>query len=156
MQMVRDIATCLYYTGIDPFTKKEVHVAKGIKDRKMQRALMQFFQTGKLVHGAGGVDRGGTAGPDWQRLRLPDPGSAAEGSHRGAPAPGQRPGLLPHGRQPGQGREARGAGLAEHGLPARAEDGETAEEERRWSRATAIANPSLGLARKRPPHPVVS
>jgi len=44
MQMVRDIATCLYYTGIDPFTKKEVHVAKGIKDRKMQRALMQFFR----------------------------------------------------------------------------------------------------------------
>src|SRR5438045_6433857 len=44
MKMVRDIATCLYYTGIDPFTKKEVHVAKGIKDRKMQRALMQFFK----------------------------------------------------------------------------------------------------------------
>src|SRR6266849_4767298 len=44
MQMVRDIATCLCYTGINPFTKKEVHVAKGIKDRKMQRALMQFFK----------------------------------------------------------------------------------------------------------------
>jgi uncharacterized radical SAM protein YgiQ len=41
-----DIATCLYYTGIDPFTKKEVHVAKGINDRKMQRALMQFFKPG--------------------------------------------------------------------------------------------------------------
>ncbi|HEY3788294.1 MAG TPA: YgiQ family radical SAM protein, partial [Urbifossiella sp.] len=39
-----DIATCLYYTGIDPFTKKEVHVAKGINNRKMQRALMQFFK----------------------------------------------------------------------------------------------------------------
>src|SRR5437762_7999093 len=44
MQMVRDIATCLYYTGIDPFTKKKVYVAKGLKDRKMQRALMQFFK----------------------------------------------------------------------------------------------------------------
>ena len=42
--MPADIATCLYWTGIDPFTKKEVHVAKGIKDRKMQRALMQFFK----------------------------------------------------------------------------------------------------------------
>jgi radical SAM superfamily enzyme YgiQ (UPF0313 family) len=39
-----DIATCMYYTGLDPFTKKEVHVAKGMKDRKMQRALMQFFK----------------------------------------------------------------------------------------------------------------
>jgi uncharacterized radical SAM protein YgiQ len=39
-----DIATCLFYTGIDPFTKKEVKVAKGMRDRKMQRALMQFFK----------------------------------------------------------------------------------------------------------------
>ncbi|HZU37002.1 MAG TPA: YgiQ family radical SAM protein [Gemmataceae bacterium] len=39
-----DIATCMYYTGIDPFTKQEVYVAKGLRDRKMQRALMQFFK----------------------------------------------------------------------------------------------------------------
>ncbi|MBX9582888.1 MAG: YgiQ family radical SAM protein [Gemmataceae bacterium] len=39
-----DIATCLYVTGIDPFTKKEVKVARGMRDRKMQRALMQFFK----------------------------------------------------------------------------------------------------------------
>jgi uncharacterized radical SAM protein YgiQ len=39
-----DIATCMYYTGIDPFTKKPVHTAKNLRDRKMQRALMQFFK----------------------------------------------------------------------------------------------------------------
>src|SRR5262249_57148356 len=39
-----DIATCMYYTGLDPFTKEEVYVAKGLRDRKMQRALMQFFK----------------------------------------------------------------------------------------------------------------
>jgi uncharacterized radical SAM protein YgiQ len=39
-----DIATCIYYTGIDPFTRQEVYVAKGLRDRKMQRALMQFFK----------------------------------------------------------------------------------------------------------------
>jgi uncharacterized radical SAM protein YgiQ len=39
-----DIATCVYWTGIDPFTKQEVYVAKGMRDRKMQRALMQFFK----------------------------------------------------------------------------------------------------------------
>jgi hypothetical protein len=39
-----DIATCMYYTGIDPFTKQPVTVAKGLTDRKMQRALMQFFK----------------------------------------------------------------------------------------------------------------
>jgi uncharacterized radical SAM protein YgiQ len=39
-----DIATCMYYTGIDPFTKKPVASAHNLKDRKMQRALMQFFK----------------------------------------------------------------------------------------------------------------
>jgi hypothetical protein len=34
----------MYYTGIDPFTKQEVYVAQGLWDRKMQRALMQFFK----------------------------------------------------------------------------------------------------------------
>jgi hypothetical protein len=44
MRPTADIATALYYTGIDPFTKQEVYVAKGLRDRKMQRALMQFFK----------------------------------------------------------------------------------------------------------------
>jgi uncharacterized radical SAM protein YgiQ len=39
-----DIATCMYYTGLDPFTKKEVYVARHLRDRKLQRALMQFFK----------------------------------------------------------------------------------------------------------------
>ena len=39
-----DIATCMYHTGLDPFTGQEVYVAKGLRDRKMQRALMQFFK----------------------------------------------------------------------------------------------------------------
>ncbi len=34
----------MYYTGFDPFTGEEVHVARGLRDRKMQRALMQFFK----------------------------------------------------------------------------------------------------------------
>src|SRR5438034_11476838 len=39
-----DIATCMYHTGLDPFTKKPVLVAKNLRDRKLQRALMQFFK----------------------------------------------------------------------------------------------------------------
>jgi hypothetical protein len=34
----------MYYTGINPFTGEEVYVAKGLRDRKMQRALLQFFK----------------------------------------------------------------------------------------------------------------
>jgi uncharacterized radical SAM protein YgiQ len=39
-----DIATCMYYTGIDPFTKQEVYIARHLRDRKSQRALLQFFK----------------------------------------------------------------------------------------------------------------
>ncbi len=34
----------MYYTGIDPFTKEGVYVARNLRDRKLQRALMQFFK----------------------------------------------------------------------------------------------------------------
>jgi uncharacterized radical SAM protein YgiQ len=39
-----DIATCMYYTGLDPFTGEEVHTARKLSDRKLQRALLQFFK----------------------------------------------------------------------------------------------------------------
>jgi len=39
-----DIAACMYHTGLDPFTKKAVYIAKHLRDRKLQRALMQFFK----------------------------------------------------------------------------------------------------------------
>ncbi|MBS0266009.1 MAG: YgiQ family radical SAM protein [Planctomycetes bacterium] len=39
-----DVATAMYYTGIDPFSRKPVHIAKNLRDRKLQRALMQFFK----------------------------------------------------------------------------------------------------------------
>src|SRR5213082_2872106 len=44
VRMAPDVATCMYYTGIDPFTKEEVYVARQLRDRKMQRALLQFFK----------------------------------------------------------------------------------------------------------------
>jgi len=34
------VSTCMYYTGIDPFTKKEVHIPKG-EERSLQKALLQ-------------------------------------------------------------------------------------------------------------------
>jgi hypothetical protein len=34
----------MYCTDIDPFTVEEVSVAKGLRDRKLPRALIQFFQ----------------------------------------------------------------------------------------------------------------
>jgi hypothetical protein len=40
----RDIATCMWYTGVDPMTGRPVAVARHLRDRKLQRALMQFFK----------------------------------------------------------------------------------------------------------------
>jgi uncharacterized radical SAM protein YgiQ len=39
-----DIAACMFHTGLDPFTKKPVYVAQHLRDRKLQRALLQFFK----------------------------------------------------------------------------------------------------------------
>jgi radical SAM superfamily enzyme YgiQ (UPF0313 family) len=39
-----DVATAMYYTGINPFTKQPVHIARQLRDRKLQRALLQFFK----------------------------------------------------------------------------------------------------------------
>lgn len=36
------ISTCMFYTGIDPFTMKEVYVPRLPKEKAMQRALLQF------------------------------------------------------------------------------------------------------------------
>ncbi len=36
------LATCMYYTGIDPRDMKEVFVAKSSKDKSLQRALIQY------------------------------------------------------------------------------------------------------------------
>jgi len=46
-----DVATAMYYTGIDPFTKKKVFAARNLRDRKLQRALMQFFKPENYVEG---------------------------------------------------------------------------------------------------------
>jgi Domain of unknown function (DUF3362) len=34
----------MYYTGIDLFSKPEVYIARNLRDRKLQRALLQFFK----------------------------------------------------------------------------------------------------------------
>jgi len=37
-----DVATCMYYTGLDPMSGRPVHVPRG-RERRSQRALLQFF-----------------------------------------------------------------------------------------------------------------
>lgn len=37
------ISTCMFYTGIDPYTMKDVYVAKTFEEKSMQRALLQYY-----------------------------------------------------------------------------------------------------------------
>ena len=37
------ISTCMFYTELDPYTMKEVYVAKTPKEKAMQRALLQYY-----------------------------------------------------------------------------------------------------------------
>ncbi len=96
----------MYYTGIDPFTKEEVYVARNLHDRKLQRALMQFFKPEnyfevRKASGAGRPNR-----PDRWGLRRTHPGPAAQGGDPGAPGAVQHGGPwrpLPFCGEPGEG-----------------------------------------------------
>ncbi|WP_337373441.1 DUF3362 domain-containing protein, partial [Mitsuokella jalaludinii] len=37
------LSTCMWYTGIDPMTGEKVYSAKSYEDKRMQRALMQYW-----------------------------------------------------------------------------------------------------------------
>ncbi|MBQ3567248.1 MAG: YgiQ family radical SAM protein [Oscillospiraceae bacterium] len=38
------ISTCMFYTGLDPYTMEEVYVPKTAEEKKMQRTLLQYFK----------------------------------------------------------------------------------------------------------------
>lgn len=38
------ISTCMFYTGLDPYTMKPVYVPKTAEEKAMQRALLQYFK----------------------------------------------------------------------------------------------------------------
>ena len=48
------ISTCMFYTGLDPYTMEEVYVARSEHDKALQRALLQYFnpKNQKLVEEA--------------------------------------------------------------------------------------------------------
>jgi uncharacterized radical SAM protein YgiQ len=126
-----DIATCMYYTGLDPFTKRPVKIAKNLGDRKLQRALMQFFKPENyfavreaLVKAGradliGGCDGLIPANPPQEaiRARRERANAAARADHYhsvGNPAAGEQPGERPApplarhaGYRPGRKTQAR-------------------------------------------------
>jgi hypothetical protein len=37
-----NIVACIFHTGLDSFTGEEVYVAKHLRDRKLERAMLQL------------------------------------------------------------------------------------------------------------------
>jgi uncharacterized radical SAM protein YgiQ len=114
-----DIAACMYHTGLDPMTMQPVKTAKALRDRKMQRALLQFWKPENWfeVHDAlvrakredligDGCDalipgRPPRAALDHRRRRAEaEVREQTSGDHiRGAPGSGYRPGRKTAGRR---------------------------------------------------------
>jgi len=90
-----DVATCMYWTGLDPFTLEPVESARKLTDRLVQRALLQFFapENWRTVRDAlVGAGRGDLIGdgpdcliparPPRSSAVAPTPGAAAGGGYR--------------------------------------------------------------------------
>ena len=87
-----DVATAMYHTGIDPFTRRPVKVAKHMKDRKLQRALMQFFKPENYFEVRKALIATGRKDLIGGGLRRPHPElSAARGPGRSGATPRTRP-----------------------------------------------------------------
>ena len=92
------VSTCMFYTGIDPLSGKQVFVPKDPKEKAMQRALLQYYrpemrpQVIEALKLAGRSDLIGT-GPDC--LVSPDQPARKAGLQSGK------------GTQPGRGRSGR-------------------------------------------------
>jgi uncharacterized radical SAM protein YgiQ len=56
------VSTCMYYTGLDPFTMEPVHVPKG-REKKIQRAMLQYLDPKNRKLAAEGFRLAGRKGP---------------------------------------------------------------------------------------------
>jgi uncharacterized radical SAM protein YgiQ len=100
-----DIATCMYHTGLDPMTMRPVYVPKGARERRLQRALLQFFKpenyrdVREALHQAGRADLIGdgpeclipSRAPRAAKRRPTNPRGPRKRSGRSQAAAGYRP-----------------------------------------------------------------
>lgn len=79
------ISTSMFYTGLDPFTLKEVYVPKTEQEKAMQRALLQYFIPANkplVIKALIKAGRRDLIGNDKKCLVTPMPGYTASGTKR--------------------------------------------------------------------------
>ena len=107
-----DVATCMFYTGIDPFTKQAVYVARNLRDRKLQRALLQFFKPENYFEVRKALEQAGRSdliGGGCDFLSQAQPREGGPGRTPGAGRPGRPRRSRAYGTE-----RARGAGVREN------------------------------------------
>ncbi|MBN1393990.1 MAG: DUF3362 domain-containing protein, partial [Pirellulales bacterium] len=56
-----DVATCMYHTGVDPLNGEQIYVPRGQRQRRLQRALLQFFKPENYADVRAALDEAGRA-----------------------------------------------------------------------------------------------
>ncbi len=123
------ISTCMYYTGIDPITMKEVYVARTPHEKALQRALLQFTdpKNAPLVRQAlREAGREDLIGYDKECLVRPGrtEGKGHEDS-RSLAADRQHSGVRPHGGGQAKGPDRRPARPGKGAAPGRGRGGKS-------------------------------
>jgi len=102
-----DVATCMYHSGLDPVTGRPVYVPKGTRERRMQRALLQFFKPENYGHVRRALQETGRTdligdGPECLIGARPPKRTGKQATKRASPTrPGRKPqssttGYRPH------------------------------------------------------------
>lgn len=102
------VSTCMFYTGLDPFTMEPVYVPKSPEEKAMQRALLQYYRpenrrlAAQALKKAGREDLIGSGPgcliPQEPGRRKAGPSARTEGTGRRG-GPGERNGRRKNGRR---------------------------------------------------------
>ena len=114
-----DIAACMYHTGLDPFTKKKVYIAKHLRDRKLQRALLQFFKPENYFEVRRALEQAGRQdliGPGCDCLIPATPPKEALRKRRQRANEEVRGGARPQGKANANSKAKRGPAAANEGV----------------------------------------
>lgn len=81
------ISTCMFYTGLDPYTMKEVYVPRTDREKAQQRALLQYFNPKNqalVIAALKAAGRADLIGYDAKCLVKPLPGTSKPTDAKGA------------------------------------------------------------------------
>ncbi len=65
------VATTMYYTGLDPLSQEPVHVARDLREKRMMKALIQYWTRLSTTSRAQALRQARALGSDWARPGMP-------------------------------------------------------------------------------------